>query len=663
MRAIPHTWIPLADGTRISARLWFPEGSDDEPVPAVLEYLPYRKGDLVASRDAAIASYHAMHGYAYVRVDIRGTGDSEGIITDEYTLQEQDDALELIAWMAAQSWCSGAVGMVGISWGGFNGLQVAARRPAALKAVISMCSTDDRYADDVHYDGGCVLGIEMMPWAASMLSFDSLPPDPATVGEVWRTVWLDRLERTPPMIDAWLGHQRRDAYWKHGSVCEDYAAIECPVYMVGGWADGYTNAIPRTLAGLPGVRRGLIGPWPHAWPHDAAPGPSIGFLQEALRWWNRWLKDEPNGIEDEPMLRAWIQESVAPGQQHLDRPGRWVTSTAWPPPEVELRRRYLGAGDLGETAGEEVPLSHRGLQHHGLAAGAWCPYGSATSFPGDQREEDALCLTFETDALFEPLELFGSPSLHLRVAADRPLASIAARLCEVAPDGTSLVLTRGALNLTHRESHEHPEALEPGKRYDVTIPLDVLGARVPGGHRLRLALSSTYWPWMWPSPDPVELTVVAGPSSWIDLPVRPATANDDPAPEFGEPEHGPQLATETEDEEPVCEVIHDRTSGTYTYVDRAGDSLECFVEDGLAIAYSDTFDRFTIREGDPLSARVDSERRITLSRGAWKVAVSTQSSMTADRTRFHLFDTLEAFEEGERVFTRSWDRSIPRDHT
>ena len=246
----------MSDGTRLAARIWLPEDAEDDPVPAILEYLPYRKGDAFAKRDSYHHPYFAGHGYAGVRVDLRGSGDSDGILLDEYLPQEQDDGLEVIAWLAEQPWCSGTVGMIGISWGGFNGLQVAARRPPALKAVISMCASDDRYSDDVHYVGGCVLAVDMLQWAATMLTLCAQPPDPAAVGEGWRETWHERMERTPPYVEAWLGHQRRDDYWRQGSVCEDYAQIEAPVYAVGGWADGYSNAVPRLVAGLPGPRKG-----------------------------------------------------------------------------------------------------------------------------------------------------------------------------------------------------------------------------------------------------------------------------------------------------------------------------------------------------------------------------------------------------------------------
>jgi uncharacterized protein len=662
----PNTWITLADGTRLAARLWRPV--TDEPVPVILEYLPYRKGDSTASRDEAFGTWFSGHGYAWARVDIRGTGDSDGIIVDEYAPQEQDDGLEVIEWLASQPWCSGAVGMIGISWGGFNGLQIAARQPTALRAVISMCSTDDRHADDVHYLGGCIQAWDMVPWAAVMLALNALPPDPDTVGEGWRETWRRRLEETPPFLTEWVTHQRRDGYWRHGSVCEDYSAIRCPVWMVGGWLDGYTNAIGRTVEGLSGPRAGLIGPWPHSQPHLADQGPRIDFLHAALRWFDRWLKDEPNGVDDDPMVRAWLQEPARAGELHLDRPGRWVSEPSWPPPSVTPQRRYLAANDaaLGGRLDDvapaiSVPLRHTGRQHHGLLAGTWCPYGPEADVPPDQREEDALCLTFESSPLSERLELLGHPRLHLRVAVDRPLAFVVARLCAVASDGTSTLLSRGALNLTHRDGHEAPIPLEPGRTYEVEVTLDVLGQAVAAGDRLRLALSSTYWPWLWPSPQPVELTIETGPGSWLELPVRPLGAADGSDPRFGPPESAPGLPLTDADEQPAFHRIeHDVVSGTYTMVLNQDGDRRFRLPDGLELA-EENLDRFTIVEGDPLSASVEATRRLTIGRGEWQVEVRTRSRMTSDHEAFHLVDTVEAFEGGEPFFTRTWERSIPRD--
>ena len=298
MPVLDHVLIPTRDGTRLSARIWLPEHAcADSPVPALLEYLPYRKGDWTAVRDAQRHPWYAAHGYASVRVDLRGSGDSEGVLLDEYAPAELSDGVDVIEWLAAQPWCTGKVGMFGISWGGFNSLQIAALRPPALKAIVTVCSTDDRYADDVHYFGGAVLGIDMLGWSATMLATTALPPDPERVGD-WREQWEQRLDALVPFVDTWLAHQERDAYWRHGSVCEDYAAIEAPVLAVGGWADPYRNTVLRLLSGLSCPAKGIIGPWAHQYPDiDRPPGPRIGFLQETLRWWDRWLRDMPNGVE------------------------------------------------------------------------------------------------------------------------------------------------------------------------------------------------------------------------------------------------------------------------------------------------------------------------------------------------------------------------------
>ncbi len=329
-REIENTFIPLADGTKLAARIWLPVDAERNPVPAILEYIPYRKNDGTALRDSIRHPYVAGHGYACVRVDMRGSGDSDGLLLDEYLPQEQDDALEVLKWIAEQKWCSGNVGIIGKSWGGFNGLQIAARKPPELKAIITVCSTDDRYAGDVHYMGGCLLASDMLAWASIMLLYNAKPPDPKFVGERWREMWLNRLENTPPFVEAWLAHQRRDSFWKHGSVCETFGrpqgsplpGIACAVYAIGGWADGYTNAIPRLLEGLSCPRKGLIGPWAHTYPEQGVPEPAIGFNQECLRWWDYWLKGTSgNGIMDEPMLRSYILDSAPPAPHHADWPG------------------------------------------------------------------------------------------------------------------------------------------------------------------------------------------------------------------------------------------------------------------------------------------------------------------------------------------------------
>jgi putative CocE/NonD family hydrolase len=661
VQEIENTWIPMSDGARLAARLWLPADAHEQPVPAILEYIPYRKNDFTALRDSLRHPYFAGHGYACVRVDMRGSGDSDSILYDEYLPQEQDDALEVLAWIAAQPWCTGAVGIIGKSWGGFNGLQIAARRPPELKAVISLCSTDDRYADDVHYMGGCLLGSEMLGWASIMLAYNARPPDPRFVGERWREMWLERMAHTPAYIEAWLAHQRRDAFWQHGSVCEDYAAITCPVYAVGGWADGYTNAILRLLEGLPGPRKGLIGPWAHEYPEVAAPGPAIGFLQECLRWWNHWLKGIDTGIMEEPMLRAWMQDSVPPRTSYAVRPGRWVAEPTWPASHIDAQTYWLNAGGLDPAPAGETPLAIRGAQSTGLRAGVWCPYGQPGDFASDQRAEDGQSLSFTSDPLEAPMEILGFPEVTLALASDRPLALVAARLCDVAPDGASTLVSWGLLNLTHHESHAQPAPLVPGQRYTVTVRLNACGHALPAGHRWRVAVSPTYWPHAWPSPEPVTLTLLTGQGCRLALPVRPARAEDEELPAFDPPETAPLLAQEIiRSGSKRRAVHHDSIEGRYQLVEHSDGGRRRLLDSGLEFE-ADASNTFSLVEGEPLSASVRCERAITIARRDWHTRVETSSLMSADAAHFHVSNVLDAYEGHTRVFTKSWSFSVPRD--
>jgi putative CocE/NonD family hydrolase len=631
VRVIEHTLIPLKDGNSLAAKIWLPADAEHDPVPAILEYLPYRKRDGTFERDSLTHPYLAGHGYAGVRVDIRGCGDSDGVLSDEYSRQEQDDALDVIAWLARQPWCSGAVGMMGISWGGFNGLQVAARQPPALKAIVTLCSTDDRYADDVHFMGGTVL-TEKFGWAGFFFSLMCRPPDPELVGERWRAMWRERLENVPLFLDLWLRHQRRDHYWRHGSVCEDFAAIKCPVYAVGGWTDGYTNAIPRLLEHLSVPRKGLIGPWAHSYPHFALPGPQIGFLQDMLRWWDHWLKGVDTGVMAEPMLRAWMTDSVRPAPHHETLPGRWVGETSWPPRDREPMWLFLTDQGLGREPGALTPRLICTPQTVGKQAGQWCPFGRGEDQAGDQREDDALSVTFDSDVLAESIEILGAPVVVLDLEADRPIAYLVARLCDVHPTGESLRVSFGILNLTHRDGHEHPAALERGQRYRVRIQLNDAGSVLPAGHRLRLALSTTYWPMIWPAPEKATVTIHSGS---LDLPLRmPVAETLQPLP-----------STETAPPERARQV----RPGT-TRIDRL--DLEQTTQGKYA---------FDLKDDDPLSAEAHMTRTQTTSRDAWQVTIETQMHWSCTRDAFILNASLRAWEGGTEVAHRSWDRTIPRD--
>ena len=665
VREIENCWIPLPDGSRLAARIWLPEDARQSPVPAILEYLPYRKRDFTRGRDEPMHRYFAGHGYAAIRVDIRGSGDSDGLLLGEYMEQEQDDAVEVIKWIASQPWCTGVVGMMGKSWGGFNALQVAARQPPALKAIITVCSTDDRYADDAHYMGGCLLN-ENLIWGSVLMAFAVYPPDPELVGARWREMWLNRLEQAVLFPEIWLRHQRRDAYWKHGSVCEDFNRIQCPVYAIGGWADAYSSAIPRLLAGLSSPRKGLVGPWAHVYPHDGLPGPAIGFLQEALRWWDQWLKGIDTGIMSEPMYRVWMQESVPPKSFYDERPGRWVAETSWPSPRIMTKRLILNPGRLGAKPESETQLTLRSPQTIGHSAGDWCSFGVAGDLPTDQQEDDRKSLVFDSLPLGERFEILGAPVVILELTVDRPLAFVAVRLNDVAQDGSSIRVTYGLLNLTHRVSHEQPERLEPGRRYHVRVQLNDIAHAFLTGHRIRVAISTSYWPVAWPSPEPVTLTVVTG-ASVLELPVRPPDPQDRLLSPLGEPERAPSpKPTELRPMPAHRTITHDPATNetVYTVSDEGGESHQA------ALARVDAINlevghrmlkRFRIGEVDSLSARAEVVQTTVFKRSTWSVRIETRTCFSASVDAFNLQATLDAYEGQTCVFSKEWDCSLPRD--
>ena len=655
-----HVTISMSDGVLLSARIWIPKTAYQKPVPAILEYIPYRKRDLTRPRDEQNYGYFGGYGYAGVRVDMRGTGESEGVLQDEYLPIELNDGVEIIEWIARQPWCNGSVGMIGISWGGFNGLQIAALQPPALKAVISLCSTDDRYADDVHYMGGCLLG-DNLSWASTMFARNSKPPDPEIVGERWRELWMQRLEGSGLWLEKWIDHQRRDDYWKHGSICEDYGQIQCPVFIVSGWADGYSNAVFRLLDKLQVPRKGLIGPWSHKYPHYGEPGPAINFLRECLRWWDCWLKDIDTGVMQEPMLRVWMQESVPPTTRYAHRPGRWVAEKCWPSPNIEAYVHPLAPGRI--YAPEREPKHRkRSIQSPlsvGLFAGKWCSYSATPDLPHDQREEDGGALVFDSAPLLEPLELLGTPVVKLELSASKPVAMIAIRLSDVAPDDKATRVSYGILNLTHRNSHANPEPLNPDEHYQVEVQLNGIAQSLPAHHRLRLSISTSYFPLAWPPPEPARLTFYFH-SCTLTLPVRPSSQIDNTLSSLGEPEGA------------VCcekKLIEPRRANWLVHRDLAEDksTLEIIKDDGkyriedidLEVR-SKTLEWYSYQGDNFESARGETLWDMTFERRDWCVRTVTHAILTASSTHFRIQAELDAYEGDSRVFSKSWDKSIPR---
>ena len=650
--------VPMPDGCRLSARVWMPEEASEKPFPAILEYIPYRKRDGTIGRDEIMHKYFAGRGYAVVRLDMRGSGESQGLMADEYTQVELDDAVAAIAWIAAQPWCDGNVGMMGKSWGGFNCLQTAAMNPDALRAIITVCSTTDRYADDIHYKGGCLLN-DNFAWGSQMWSYSSRPPDPALVGDKWREMWMERLEAEPFLAATWLAHQRRDEYWKHGSVCEDYSAIKIPVLSIGGWADNYMNTVSQLVENLDVPVKGIVGPWVHQYPHTADPGPQIGFLQEAVRWWDHWLKGIATGVENDPAYRAYLQQTVKPARMHKHRDGHWLAESVWPSERVLTQVLPLsGAGVLGGNGGAFETQVNSPLDC-GFGVGSFFPMsGDVPQHHADQRDDDARSACFDTDVLQQDLDILGAPFIRLRLSSDKPRAQIAVRLCEVHPDGASGRVTYGVLNLCHRNGHEAPQDIVPGEAFEIALTLDQMAYRIKAGMRLRVAISSAYWPFLWPVAERATLTLLEGA---LELPVH--TGSEKNEWQFDEAEGAspwearflrPALYEKTQ--------VTDKTTGEIRLILHDDLGLN---EDPMHGLRSGTVTRevWRIHPDDPLCASGDIHWTQELARGDWSIRTETTAKMWSDAETYYLAGRLEAFEGDVLVYERDVETTVPRDFT
>ena len=542
--------IKARDDVELSANLWLPVPEADRPrdrFPAILEMIPYGKDNWRRDADIARGTYLARRGYALCRVDVRGTGSSGGIALDEYTEAETYDGYDAVEWLAAQPWCSGAVGMWGISYGGFTAIQVAKLRPPHLRAIVSIQATDDRYLGDVHYIGGCATGSELSQYALSQVAMNAMPPDPAVRGQAWRVDWLARLDATPPWLFEWLRQQHDGAYWRAGSLAPDYGAIDAAILNFGGWMDSYVDAAFRMQAACSAPLRTIVGNWVHGLPASATPGPHVDELHELVRFFDRWLKAESNGADEEPPIVWFEREYAEPEPFPESLPGRWRAAAAYPHPSVELRPWSFAGGDVPLVgrlvAGAEVSGEPAGVDHYrhrptvGTRASlSWGAGGPPNGLGRDLRPDESLGPTYSSEPQAAPLEVLGVPEVVLHLGVSAPVATAVVRLTDVAPDGTSAQVSAGILNLTHRRSHTRPEPLPIGEVEEIRITLRPAGYRFLAGHRIRLSVASAAWPVIWPSPYPATFELHRGPAapSRLVLPVVPPSGGpgDLPAPAF-----------------------------------------------------------------------------------------------------------------------------------
>jgi putative CocE/NonD family hydrolase len=654
----------MPDGVRLAAKLWLPDIAERQRVPTIIEVIPYRKRDIYAPRDAMHHRYFAGHGYATMRVDIRGSGDSDGVQGVFATNDEADDTVHVLKWIARQPWSDGQVGMFGISWGGFQGIQTAHRAPPELKAVIAQSYAPDRYRYSQVFRGGCVL-LRSIRWSSQLFGYKSRPPDPELVGERWREMWLQRLEHDTPQIITALRHQTFDRYWRDRAI--DHGRIKAAIYAVSGWADGaYVGSVSESLQKLKTPAKGLIGPWGHRYAHLGMPGPAIGFLQESLRWFDQWLRGKDTGVTRDPKLIAWMPRSVPAKAYYPESPGRWVAESQWPSPRIRDRRFYLNAGGVvADEPGGVRKIAWKSPQTLGLACGElmpWFQHGPSPELPGDQRMDDGQSLCFDSAPLKSDLEILGTPAVDLVISVDRPVALLCVRLCDVAPDGASTRVTYGTFNLTHINGPDRVARLRPGRDYRVRMPLIDTAYSFAKGHRIRVAASTTYWPLIWPSPEPVTLVLTTARSA-LHLPVRPRTKRGDTPPRFQAAETAPAFSRTALTPGGRNRTIHTDLGKRETIVEIVDSSGRNRYDDIDLIAEARSTERYSVIDDDPLSTTAEVTWTWEFERKGWRVRTESWTHVSCTKRAFIVRAELKAYEGDNKVFERDFEERVRRDGT
>jgi putative CocE/NonD family hydrolase len=636
--------------------------------------IPYGKDNWRRNADTARGEWLAARGFALCRLDVRGTGSSPGIAEREYAAAQTQDGYDAVEWLAAQPWCSGNVGMWGISWGGFTAIQVAKLRPPHLRAILPMYATDDRYRDDVHIRGGCVTASEKCQYAVSQLGMNAMPPLPAFRGAGWRDEWRDRLERTPPWLFPWIREQTDGPFWREGSLAPDYDALDCAVFQVAGWTDSYVDSAFRIQERCSNVAvRTLVGNWVHAYPDEAYPGPNLDWLHEMLRFFDRYLNGSANRWEDEPAITWFEHEWAEPELFPAAWPGRWRAAAAFPVPGsaalelfLDQERETLDGRLHGRARDGDVDRPNEGVRSvaHRATAGtsgalSWGAGSPPNGLARDLRPDELRGLTYTSEPLAEPLSVIGFPEAVLHVSSTMPIATCVVRLSEVSPAGVSALVATGVLNLTHRRSDTEPEAMEPGRVEEVRIPLRATGYRFSPGHRIRLTVLTGYWPALWPSPLVGELRIHHGPlaPSRLVLPVLPADATTLAPPVFRTGPVAMRDVGRSDEDPPEWRIEEDVLHGSVTVTIAEGGAS--ILEDGARM-YSSERLVLTASDPDPARASLGSVVTYRWTGEGFDVDIRATGDIVSDEAAFDVRVDLDVRLDGEPFFARAWSERIPR---
>jgi putative CocE/NonD family hydrolase len=656
VKVLPDVRIRMRDGVELAARITRPDV--EGKFPAIMSYNPYRRlstmkmaySEARFEHNLHASSYFAERGYVMVDYDVRGTGNSGGSSQEMYSDDERRDGYDMVEWIAAQPWCTGNVGMWGMSYGGVDTWQVAVQHPPHLKAVIVRSGTEDVY-NDWTYPGGSPRSLFIFGnYAPQMVADNFAPPDPELTGEKWAEIWEEHLQHNVPWSIGFLKHQVDDKYWALRSVWPDYDRIKCPVFVIEGWADWYQTAELRAFSRLKVPKRAWIGPWAHYWPENAFPGPRIDGRREYLKWFDHWLKGINNGVMDEPPVTLFIRQYQAPAPMYMEDKGFWRSEREWPPARSNATAMYLASGGrLTRETGERSEEARDSFSYYPavgvmsgiLARGNVAPW----AMPLDQRLDEAYSLTYTTPPLEADMEVTGDPSAELFVSSSADVTYFEVKLCDVAPDGVSKMVSDGGLNATRRLSRSKPEPLKPGEVYELKINLKSMAYVFPAGHRIRVDVASSDFQNVWPASKQAVNTIYRTGKfpSRVILPILPPQNPKLPLPDL-QPSPNPQPEPDAV-AKPQYTVTYDLVNETTT----------------LTTANPAGRTSYTISSKNPGEAVMKATRELVVSKPDSEIKVEAQCVTSSDTKVFRHLVEVEVLVDGKRHFQKSWSVVAPRD--
>jgi len=657
---VKNVMIPMRDGVKLAADLIMPDA--EGKFPAILQYHPYRKDDLTLTNNEA-HHYFAQRGFVGVRLDVRGTGSSEGHSVLEYSPEEQRDSYDAIEWLAKRDWCNGNVGMWGISYSGQTSMTAAFLNPPHLKAVIPMYFSDDRYLADCHYLGGSLrIPVDWAFYGINMVAMNVSPPYPELVGGKWKELWIERLEKSEPWLLSWIEHQVQGPFWRSGSVVDKYDQVKCPVYLIAGWRDGYPGPSARIYSNLKSPKKLLIGPWLHNRPDTGIPGPRIHFFNEMQKWWDHWLKGIENGVMEEPPVCIYVQKYDYPTADRDMTSGFWRYEKNWPIDRTEMVSFFFCEGGLlskepsGSEKGEKD--SYRYIPTVGTALGHFSAAGPGVLYV-DQRVDEALSLNYTTPPLLKDVEITGFPKAILHASSTADIAGFVVKLNDVAEDGTSAFVSKGYLNATRRNSFERPEPLTPGEIYELHIPLKATSWVFEKGHRIRVSIQSGDWWNLWPTPKKAVNNIYRNriEQSRITLPLISPSKEDLPKPVFLPPIPLEKI-TDVQQTPSDYLVVRDYFKKTTSVISNSSISVKV---PGLNSFVSRKGDmKVTASDANPESVSLRARSRLSFPHSDNRIDVTSMVSLKSTTDHYHVIINLDVNLDNKQYFQKNWTRTIER---